>query len=442
MTSQISRTLERYPALKYRDFRLLWVGQMISSIGTQMQIIAVNWHIYELLKGHTYTLDLLGREIDFGGEALALGGLGLVRIIPVVIFALLGGIVADIFDRRRIMLITQTGALTASTLLAVTTLTGYDAVWIIYALTALAAAVSAFNAPAEQSLTPNLVPAKHLTNAVSLTTMLWYFGTILGPALAGVLISAFDVGVVYVVDAITFGAVLTALALMRYRRDPAQKGAEFSWAALKEGVMFTYRSRIIWSTMLLDFFATFFSSARTMLPIVADDILKAGVQGYGLLATAQPVGAMIAAVILASRRDIYRQGYWLLISVAVYGLATALFGISTVFVISYVLFGLTGAGDTVSTVIRGTIRQIMTPDKLRGRMTSVNMMFFMGGPQLGELEAGVVASLLGAPFAIVTGGIATVLLTGWLAWNYPRLRNYTSDTARAYQAQASAAAAD
>ena len=230
---------------------------------------------------------------------------------------------------------------------------------------------------------------------------------------------------------------------MRYRRDPAQARASFSWATLVEGVQFTYRSRIIWSTMLLDYFATFFSSARTMLPIVADDILKVGVQGYGLLATAQPVGAMMAAIVLATRREIVRQGYWLLLSVVVYGAATALFGVSTGFVLSYVLFGLTGAGDTISTVIRGTIRQIMTPDALRGHMTSVNMMFFMGGPQLGELEAGLVASLFGAPFAIVTGGIATVLLTGWLAWRYPRLRAYTSDTARRIQAgQEQLAAAD
>jgi MFS family permease len=200
------------------------------------------------------------------------------------------------------------------------------------------------------------------------------------------------------------------------------------WSALIEGLRFTYRSRLIWSTMLLDFFATFFSSARTMLPIVASDILGVGVLGYGLLATAQPVGAVLAGAILALRRDIYRQGVVLLTSVAVYGLATVLFGLSTVFFLSYLLFGLTGAGDTISTVIRGTLRQMMTPDNLRGRMTGVNMIFFMGGPQLGELEAGLVAAVFGAPFAIVTGGLATILLTGWVAWKYPQLRTYTNRT--------------
>jgi len=181
--------------------------------------------------------------------------------------------------------------------------------------------------------------------------------------------------------------------------------------------------------MMLDFLATFFSSARTMLPIVAGDVLGVGAAGYGLLATAQPVGAVLTGVVLSLRREIRRQGLVLLVSVAVYGLATALFGLSTVFALSYLFFGLTGAADTVSTVIRGTIRQLVTPDRLRGRMTSVNMIFFMGGPQLGELEAGLVASLFGAPFAIVTGGLATVLLTGWIAWRYPQLRRYMGGSA-------------
>ncbi len=148
-----------------------------------------------------------------------------------------------------------------------------------------------------------------------------------------------------------------------------------------------------------------------------------------MLATAQPIGAVLAGSILSLRREIHRQGVVLLVSVVIYGLATAFFGISTIFTLSYFLFALTGAADTISTVIRGTLRQVMTPDHLRGRMIGVNMIFFMGGPQLGELEAGLVAAVFGVPFAIVSGGIATVLLTGWVAWKYPRLRVYTSTTA-------------
>lgn len=177
-------------------------------------------------------------------------------------------------------------------------------------------------------------------------------------------------------------------------------------------------------TMLLDFFATLFSSARTMLPIVAGDILGVGAVGYGILATAQPIGALIVGLVLSLRDELKKQGVVLLWAVAIYGVATAVFGVSTSFALSFVMFAITGAADTVSMVIRGTIRQLMTPDELRGRMVSVNMMFFMGGPQLGELEAGLVAAIWGTPFAIFTGGIATVLLTAWVAWQYPSIRTY------------------
>jgi predicted MFS family arabinose efflux permease len=171
--------------------------------------------------------------------------------------------------------------------------------------------------------------------------------------------------------------------------------------------------------------ATFFSSARTMLPIIASDILGVGAVGYGWLATADSVGAVIAGSTLATRGEtLRRQGPLLLICVALYGVATALFGLSTSFVLSFFLLMLVGASDAVSTVIRGTVRQLSTPDELRGRMTSVNMMFFMGGPQLGELEAGLVAAAFGVPFAIVTGGLATVFFVGLVAWKFPLLRRY------------------
>ncbi|MBE7469144.1 MAG: MFS transporter [Anaerolineae bacterium] len=421
--------LPRLVALQYRDFRLLWLGQLISITGSQMQIVAVDWHIYELLKGQTYLFSLVGWDIPLQAEALGLGALGLMRVLPIIVFALVGGVLADALDRRRLMMWTQGAAAIFAGLLALATFGGYDSVPVVYLLTAATAAAMAFDNPARQSLIPNLVPREHLSNAVSLNTLMWQIATIVGPALAGVLVGWFNLSLVYLLNALSFVAVLVALWLMHYRKQERVEITGLNWQALVEGVRFTYRSRLIWSTMLLDFFATFFSSARTMLPIVASDILGVGVQGYGLLATAQPIGAVLAGSILSLRREIQRQGAVLLISVVIYGLGTAFFGVSTVFALSYLLFGLTGAADTVSTVIRGTLRQVMTPDHLRGRMIGVNMIFFMGGPQLGELEAGLVAAALGAPFAIVSGGLATVLLTGWVAWKYPRLRRYTAATA-------------
>lgn len=419
----------RLVALQYRDFRLLWIGRLLSTIGSQMQIIAVNWHIYELLQNQTYTISLFGHPVSLGAEALGLGTLGLVRVIPIVLFALWGGILADTRNRRTLLIWVQTAALIFAGMLALLTLNGRITLPLIYLLTAAGAAAAAFDEPARQSIVANIVPEAHMTNAVSLNTLLWQLATITGPAIAGVLVGRFNVGLVYAINAISFAAVILSLLLMTYRGQAATKSTGLGWEALVEGMRFTYHTRIIWSTMLLDFFATFFASARMMLPIVASDVLGLGPTGYGLLATAQPAGALIAGGVMALRSQIRRQGIVLLISVAIYGLATALFGISTVFVVSYILFALTGAGDTVSTVIRGTLRQVLTPDHLRGRMTSVNMVFFMGGPQLGELEAGLVASVWGVPFAIFTGGVATVLLTAWIAWKYPRLRRYEGETA-------------
>lgn len=427
MTDHSTATGGRFVALQHRDFRLLWLGQLISTTGSQMQRTAINWHLFTLLAGTTYSFALFGHRFTLNAEALGLGALGLVRVVPILFFALLGGLLADTHDRRLLMMRTQSTAAIFAGLLALATATGRDSVVLLYILTAAGAATMAFDNPARQSLIPNLVPREHLTNAISLNTLLWQIGTILGPAVAGILIAQLNIALVYAVNAASFLAVVVALWRMSYRGEVREQ-IGISWHSLLEGLRFTYRTRIIWSTMLLDFWATFFSSARTMLPIVASDILGVGAQGYGFLSTAQSVGAVIAGGVLSMRREIRRQGLVLLVSVAVYGLATALFGLSTVYALSYFFLALTGAADTVSTVIRGTIRQLVTPDHLRGRMTSVNMVFFMGGPQLGELEAGLVGSLLGVVFAIVSGGLATVLITLWVAWKYPSLRRYTSET--------------
>ena len=422
----------RLAALRYRDFRLVWAGELGSTTGSQMQTFVVNWRVFQLLRDQTYLIQIGGLNIELGGEALGLGGLGLARIIPIIVFGLLGGMMADAYDRRKLMVATRATAALLGGLLALLTLTGQASVLAVYIISALAAGLMVFDTPARQSIIPHLVPKEHLVNAISLESLVWQIATIVGPALAGVLIGAADgtgdtgIGLAYLLTALMFVVAGFMLLFVRYRGQAS--GTAISWRGLREGLRFTFDMRIIRATMLLDFLATFFSSARTMLPIVAADMLGLGAAGYGLLATAQPLGALIAGGVLALRKEIYRQGWMLLAGVAVYGAATALFGLSHVVVLSYVLFALTGAGDTVSTVIRNTIRQVMTPDRLRGRMTGVNMIFAFGGPQLGELEAGLVAAALGVPFAIVTGGIATVLMTGWIAWRYPRLRNYTAES--------------
>ena len=418
---------ERLVALQHRDFRLLWIGQIISLIGTRMQLFAVDWQVYQLLTDVSYDIEIFGFPITVQGDALGLGTLGLVRILPIIIFALFGGMVADTRDRRTIMIWGNSFAALTAVLLTVFTLTDQITLIAIYILTSVTGAASAFEFPARQAILPNLVPNKHLTNAISLNTLTYHIAWIIGPSIAGLMIAKVNLGVIYAVNAVSFAAVLIALFLMHHRRDDTIPVSGVSLSSMIEGLRFVMNTPLIWSTMLLDFFATLFASARTMLPIIAEEVLNIGPTGYGILGAAQPIGSVLAGTATALSKDIKQQGLVLLISVAIYGVATALFGVSTIFALSFILFAMTGAADTVSTVIRNTIRQLATPDRLRGRMTSVNMIFFMGGPQLGELEAGIVASVLGVPLAVFSGGILTVLLTGWVGWRYPRLRRFTSD---------------
>ncbi len=419
------RQFVRMVALRYRDFRYLWFGEMASTAAMQMQQFAISWHVFELLRGQSFTLNLFGHGIEMGAEALGLGLLGLTRVIPVLLFALIGGLLADRFDRRRIMIAMRALAALAASALAILTFADQISVQLIYLLTALGAAAVALDFPARQSMEANLVKARHLSNAISLNMLVTKIGTIAAPALAGLLIAQFNIGLIYGLSAAAYTAA--ALSIMGIHHCGGQgKRGRISWRSLSLGIRFTLSKRIIMGTMLLDFFATFLASARTMLPIVAGDILGLGAAGYGLLATAQPVGGLLAGLVLSLRGELKRQGVIFLVSVAIYGLATAIFGISTSFLLSYFVFALTGAGDIVSSVIRGTIRQLSTPDRLRGRMVSVNMLFFMTGPQLGEMRAGLVASILGAPLAIFTGGLAAALLAGWVAWRFPSIRRYNN----------------
>jgi MFS family permease len=197
-----------------------------------------------------------------------------------------------------------------------------------------------------------------------------------------------------------------------------------SLAAAKEGMRFVFTQPIIRSTMLLDFIATFFASATALLPIFAADILRVGAEGYGLLFSAAAIGALGMGVFLSLIHRIPRQGRVLLAAVGLFGLATAVFGLSRSFWITFAALAVTGATDMISMVIRNTARQLQTPDSLRGRMVSVNMIFFQGGPQLGELEAGVVADWMGAPASVVIGGLGSIAATAWIAASTPELRKY------------------
>jgi len=399
-----------FSSLRHRDFRLLWMGQIVSITGSQMQQAAINWHIYVLTR-----------------SAFALGMLGACRAVPIILCSLMGGVVADVVDRRRLMVVTQTLMLTCSALLAIITFGGLAHAWPIFLLTAIASAAWAFDTPARQALMPMLVPARDFPNAVSLSMLMFHIGLISGPPLAGFLLASHGPGLVYALNAASFMAVIGGLALMHTTGRPEKnesEASEISLAALMEGLRFVWRTPIIVQTMTLDFVATFFASANQLLPIYAKDILDVGARGYGFLAAAPAVGAIIAGLIMARLGVLRKQGLTVIVSVGFYGAATVAFGLSRVFWFSLVMLAATGAADAVSTILRQTIRQLVTPDNLRGRMTSVNMIFFMGGPQLGEVEAGTVAALIGAPLSVVTGGVACVIAAVFAFIRARNLRQY------------------
>ncbi|MCL4393708.1 MAG: MFS transporter [Chloroflexi bacterium] len=399
-------------ALQYRDFRLIWLGQLVSTAGTQMQLVAINWHIYILT-----------------GSALALGLTGLARVVPLVAFSLVGGVFADAHDRRRLMIFTQSSMLVFAAALGLLTNVGWASVGVIYLLSALTAAATAFDTPVRKALPPNLVPKEHLANAMSLTNLMQQAGSIVGPALAGFVIAWKGVAAVYWINAASFLAVILALLLIKLPTQENLGAVRLSLSSLWEGIRFVRRSEILYSTMVLDFFATFFSSATALLPIFARDILHVGPEGMGMLYSAESIGAVGSGVGLSLRSHLKKQGALLLGAVAVYGAATALYGISQQFALSFVLLMIVGAGDTVSTILRNTIRQIWTPDQMRGRMSGVNAIFISGGPQLGDLEAGLLAAAVGAPISVVVGGVATVVIVALMAWKVPFLRNYQDENA-------------
>jgi MFS family permease len=397
------------PALRNPRYRLIWIGLFISIIGSQMQIAALLWQI---------------RELTGTPNPLALGGVGLARFLPLMIFSLIGGTVADTLNRRWIIFISQSIMAIVAAILAYLTFAGTITIWNIYLLSAIQASAIAFDIPARQALIPNIVSREDLPSAFSMTSIAMNTAAIIGPALGGIVIATLGQGYTYLFNSISFLAVLIALLLIGPVAQDASKAAGVSLTAVMDGLRFITSKPIIFSTMILDFFATFFASANTMMPIVARDILNVGEVGYGWLVSAESIGSVAAGLVMSQIQILRKQGPLLLISVVAFGTATIFFGLSNTFMLAMLMLMLLGAADTVSTIIRNTIRQLQTPDHIRGRMTSINQIFFQGGPQLGQVEAGVVAQFFGVPFAIVSGGVLTIFSVWVISRKWPQLRTY------------------
>lgn len=393
--------------LRRRDFRLLWAGQLVSLAGTQVQTVALAWQVYTLTS-----------------SPLQLGLLGVARAVPFILLSVVGGVFADTVDRRRLLVVVQAILLALSAVLALVTATGVATVPLLLGITLVSGAASAFDNPARQALIPGLVTREELAAALTLNITARHIATIVGPAIGGTIVAVAGLATAYTVDAISYAAVVMALVAIHadIRGPLISRGG--GPRALLEGLTFVRHNTMVMSMMALDFVATFFGSVQALLPVYARDILRVGAQGLGLLYTATSVGAMLGAFALSGRGRIRAQGPALLASIAAYGAFTVAFGFTRTFWLAALFLGATGAADTVSTVLRGSILQLATPDALRGRVSAVHMAFAMGGPQLGQLRAGALATAFTPAGAVISGGLLCIAVVAWVAGRIPAVRQY------------------
>jgi MFS family permease len=396
-----------FASLRHKPFRLFTSGIFMAQMGYEMQNVALSWYMYKLT-----------------GSALSLGLMGLARIIPVFLFALIAGHISDTRPRRKVLMTAQSILLINATILATIIATGHASAWVIYGAIVANSIALTFSSPAGQAFLPALIPQADFMNAISINSISYRAALVIGPSIAGFILAKYSVLAPIAVNIICLIYFLTAIILIGKRPQILAERTEGRMRSIMKGIHFVRSSRLLWSTMLLDFFATFFGSGMTLMPVFAQDILRVGPAGLGLLYAAPSIGGLLGGFLFSAVQKVKRQGYVLIIAVIVYGIATVLFGLSTSFLLSLFLMGVVGAADMVSSVIRSTLRQVVTPDNLRGRMVSINMMFYLGGPQLGEVESGLFASLIGTPATVVVGGIATVFATVFFAARIPELMGY------------------
>ena len=385
----------------------------MSNTGSQVRLVALPYQIY-LLTGSPFHVGLIG----------------LFQAIPLIGLPLIGGVLADRVDRRRVLIATQTGLAATSVALAIVTQLGSTELWLLYALTAIAAAFSALDQPARGSLVPTLVDRAELPAAIALNQMVGQTASIVGPAAAGVVIASFGVAAAYWVDSISFiFAVLAAIAITAPRQVLSAPGSVLD--AIVEGVSFVARHRLLRSSITIDVLAMFFGSARALMPFYAEQVFKVGAQGLGLLFAAPGVGALIAVLTSGWVSRVRRPGMAVILAVIAWGIAIAAFGLMTegMFLLALVLVAIAEAADVLSAIFRNTILQSVVKEELRGRLTAINGLFVTGGPRLGEVRAGAVAALVSPQFAIISGGLACVLSAIAVAIWAPQYPRYEGDTA-------------
>jgi len=402
-------------ALRHPGFAGFLVARFLATFAVQMQTVAVGWQVYALRH-----------------DPLDLGLVGLSQFVPFIPLVLVAGHAADRFNRRKILATCYSIQVVCALLLLAFTLTGVQIVWPVFAIMVLFGIARAFSMPSSQAIVPTLVPIESFGNAVALSSSSFQVATIAGPTLGGLLYLS-GPQTVYTVVAVllAIAALLMSLAKVRpvkiaaisqaagEQPDPA---ASKSWHAVLEGLRFVRSRPVVLGAMSLDLFAVLLGGATALLPAYARDVLHVGPTGLGLLRTAPGVGAALAGVVLAFSPMVRHVGRWMFAGVALFGVATTIFGLSDIFVVSLCALLLLGIGDMASVYIRHMLVQLETPDAIRGRVSAVNGVFIGASNELGEFESGVTAAWFGLVPAVVIGGIATLVVAGlWMRW-FPALR--------------------
>jgi MFS family permease len=392
-------------AFTYPGFALFQFARFFTVLATEMQSVAVGWQVYEISK----------RPLD-------LGLVGLAQFLPGIVLFLVSGHVADRYDRRKLVTVCFAGYALCSALLLVVTLRGPYSVYPIYAVLILLGVVRSFSAPVSRAILPQLVPEAHFPNAVAWASTVFQCATILGPSVGGILYAATrGPTVVYAVGA-GVGALSAFVTTQMKLQSKARAREPISVTTVLAGLRYIWCEKLILGSISLDLFAVLLGGAVALLPVYAREILLTGPWGLGILRTAPGVGAAAMAVYLAHKPMRARVGATMLWCVAGFGFFTILFGISRSLILSLVALVLVGATDMVSVIVRATLVQIATPDEMRGRVNSVDMVFIGASNELGQFESGLTAHWFGTVPAVVLGGIGTLAVTALWAWMFPELR--------------------
>jgi MFS family permease len=400
------RKVSPYAILRNRDFLYYLLGRVMSSFGQQMMAVAVGWEVYE--RTHS---------------ALALSFVGLAAFLATVVMTLPAGQVADTRERKQVIIVMQ-GAMALTSLgLALVSWKGMPVAWIFACLFA-AGVAQTFNWSASASFLPQLVAREEFPLAVNWNSTTFQFSAVAGPAAGGALIAlTHSAATVYVLNALAALFCLAMMCLVRAHHKPVEK-QEVSVETLLGGFRFVFNHRVILGAITLDMFAVLFGGATGLLPQYAKDILKVGPQGLGLLTAALPVGSMTCAMLMAHRPPMQKAGRALITAVIVFGLTTVAFGGSRWFWLSILMLFLCGFADNISVIVRHTLVQLLTPDAMRGRVSSVNNLFIGTSNQLGWFESGLVSQYFGPVFSVVSGGVATILVVLAVAWIWPEIPRF------------------